>query len=155
MWKWLFDFRGECKVDRMMTAARARDALLASSMKLYRQLLQDESLDCEWQDQGLLMVYKSKHEFDAFRETSDFLKREFSVETVAYTGEEVRELEPALREGMAGGWHFTGDAHVVGADSRDDGIVEVVASWTAMSDTDRKALAQLTADLAFLREHDA
>ncbi len=112
LWKWLFHFSRECRVDRMLTAASGRNALLASSMKLYRELQQQKDFECEWQDRGLLLVYKSKHEFDEFRQTADLLKREFSIEAVPHAGEEVRELEPALREGMAGGWHFTSDAHV-------------------------------------------
>ena len=112
LWKWLFRFSRECTQARMMSAAVARNALLASSMSLYRDFIASEGIDCEWQDQGLLLVYKSKQDFEEYSATADLLQREFSIPSTPYTGEAVQQLEPTLRAGMAGGWHFTGDAHV-------------------------------------------
>ena len=112
LWKWLIQFSRQCTNDRMMHAARGRNALLASSMNLYRGIVREESIDCEWTDNGLLLVYKSQKEFDSYRATANLLKQEFGIEAVRYCGKEVKELEPALKSGMAGGWHFPGDAHV-------------------------------------------
>ena len=112
LWKWLYRFTRECSTDRMIHAAVARNALLASSMSLYRDFIESESVDCEWRDEGLLLVYKSAREFDQYAATAELLQREFSIQATAYAGEAVRELEPTLRAGMAGGWHFPGDAHV-------------------------------------------
>lgn len=112
LWKWLIQFTRQCTNDRMMHAAKGRHALLVSSMNLYREIVQEESIDCEWTDHGLLLVYKSQKDFDGYKATVDLLKREFDIEAVRYCGEEVKELEPALKSGMAGGWHFPGDAHV-------------------------------------------
>lgn len=112
LWKWFYKFSRQCRTDRVMRAAVGRNALLASSMSLYRQFLKDEPIDCEWTDNGLLLVYKSKHEFDAYAATAELLEREFQIHAVRYEGTTVNELEPTLRDGMAGGWHFTGDSHV-------------------------------------------
>lgn len=112
LWKWLLQFTRQCTNDRMMHAANARNALLASSMNLYRELIRDESIDCEWTDRGLLLVYKSAKDFEGYKATAELLNRQFSIEAVSYTGEAVKELEPSLKSGMAGGWHFPGDAHV-------------------------------------------
>ncbi|MCZ6710551.1 MAG: FAD-dependent oxidoreductase [Gammaproteobacteria bacterium] len=112
LWKWLYRFTRECTIDRMMHAAVARNALLASSMSLYRDFIASECVECEWQDRGLLLVYKSARDFDHYAATADLLQREFSIQATPYPGESVRQLEPTLREGMAGGWHFPGDAHV-------------------------------------------
>jgi D-amino-acid dehydrogenase len=112
LWKWLFRFTRECTTDRMMRAAVARNALLASSMSLYREFIASEGVECEWQDQGLLLVYKSAKEFHQYTATAELLQREFSIQATPYEGESVRQFEPTLREGMAGGWHFPGDAHV-------------------------------------------
>lgn len=112
LWKWLLQFTRQCTHDRMMHAANGRNALLASSMSLYREIVREESIDCEWTDRGLLLVYRSRKEFDDYRKTAELLKSEFEIESTAYPGEAVKELEPSLKKGMAGGWHFPGDAHV-------------------------------------------
>ena len=112
LWKWLIQFTRLCTNDRMMHAAKGRHALLVSSMNLYREIVQEESIDCEWTDHGLLLVYKSQKDFDGYKAMAELLMREFEIEAVRYCGEEVKELEPALKSGMAGGWHFPGDAHV-------------------------------------------
>ena len=95
-----------------MHAANGRNALLASSMSLYREIVTEESIDCEWTDRGLLLVYKSAKDFTDYKATAGLLQQEFGIEAVAYPGKEVKELEPSLKSGMAGGWHFPGDAHV-------------------------------------------
>jgi len=112
LWKWLLQFTRQCSTDQMMHAATGRNALLASSMNLYRQIVGEESIDCEWSDRGLLLVYKSVKNFDGYKATADLLKRRFEIEAVSYAGEAVKELEPSLKSGMAGGWHFPADAHV-------------------------------------------
>ncbi len=66
LWSWLVRFALRCRRGTMMQVAHARHALLASSMKLYRELVAEESLDVEWEDRGLLFVYKSSHEFAAY-----------------------------------------------------------------------------------------
>lgn len=125
LWKWFFKFSRECKTDRIMRAAAGRNALLASSMSLYREFLATEKIDCEWTDNGLLLVYKSKSEFDAYAQTAEMLKRDFNLEAVPYPGAAVNQLEPTLQDGMAGGWHFTGDAHVR-PDKLIGGLAEVI-----------------------------
>lgn len=112
LWKWLLQFTSQCTHDRMMRAANGRNALLASSMSLYREIVREEAIDCEWADRGLLLVYRSAKTFDGYRATAELLKREFGIEAVKYAGEAVKELEPSLKKGMAGGWHFPADAHV-------------------------------------------
>lgn len=112
LWKWLLQFAQQCSIDRMILAATGRNALLSSSMSLYREIVRKESIDCEWSDRGLLLVYKSGKDFEGYVETAALLKREFEIDAVAYPGEAVKELEPSLKSGMAGGWHFPGDAHV-------------------------------------------
>lgn len=112
LWKWLIRFTRQCTQERMMHAASGRNALLSSSMSLYRELVREEKIDCEWTDRGLLLVYRSQNDFEQYRSTAELLKREFGIEAVAYAGEAVKELEPTLRTGMAGGWHFPADSHV-------------------------------------------
>ena len=93
-------------------AQPARHALLASSMKLYRELVEDESLDIEWENRGLLLVFKSAHEFEAYGQIAALMRDEFGVVATAYDSTALTALEPALRPGPAGAWHYPGDAHL-------------------------------------------
>jgi len=112
LWTWFVRFARCCTKRHMESAALARHGLLQSSMTLYRQLLADEGLDCQWQDRGLLLVFKSSRTFDKFAATSRLLQREFAVSSRPFPGDDVASFEPALRPGLGGGWHFPSDAHV-------------------------------------------
>ena len=82
LWRWLLQFTRQCSTDRMMHAANGRNALLTSSMSLYHEFVQEESIDCEWTDRGLLLVYKSANDFDGYKETVELLTRQFEIEAV-------------------------------------------------------------------------
>ena len=85
-------FAGQCTESKMMRAAEGRNALLASSMTLYREFVQRENVECEWTDEGLLLVFRSKKEFVGYRKTADLLQREFGIPTDCYEGEAVKEI---------------------------------------------------------------
>ncbi|HJQ78843.1 MAG TPA: FAD-dependent oxidoreductase [Lacipirellulaceae bacterium] len=112
LWRWFMRFALGCRERHVMGRAAARHALLASSMKLYRQLIADESLDVEWDDRGLLLVFKSPHEFEGYERVAALVRDEFGVVASPYDGKQLTMLEPALRSGPAGGWHYPGDAHL-------------------------------------------
>ncbi|HEY3391779.1 MAG TPA: FAD-dependent oxidoreductase [Lacipirellulaceae bacterium] len=112
LWRWFMRFALGCRERHVMGRAAARHALLASSMKLYRQLIADEPLDVEWDNRGLLLLFKSPHEFDAHERIAALLRNEFGVVAAPYDSKQLTALEPALRSGPAGGWHYPGDAHL-------------------------------------------
>lgn len=112
LWGWLVRFALRCRKQAMMEAASARHSLLTSSMKLLRQLLDEERLDVEWQGSGLLFVYKSPQEFAAYEKTAALIRHEFGIQLVRYEGSQLTKLEPALRDDLAGGWHAPDDAHL-------------------------------------------
>jgi D-amino-acid dehydrogenase len=123
LWAWLARFAAGCRRGPMLRRAQARHALLASSMQLYRQLLAEESRNVEWEDRGLLVVHRSPHSFDEFRKVAAFLGEEFGIVATPYDRDQLLELEPALKSGPAGGWHFPGDAHL-----RPDRLMRELAS---------------------------
>jgi D-amino-acid dehydrogenase len=112
LWSWLARFALRCRQANMLEVAAARHAILSASMQLYRQLLAEESLDVEWDDQGLLFVYKTPGEFDGFAKSAEFLRSEFGVEMTPYAGPQLTEFEPTLRPELAGAWHCPTDAHL-------------------------------------------
>ncbi len=112
LWRWLYQFWRRCNRKDMLEAAIARHGLLQSSMDLYREFLALAGIDCEWKELGLLFVFQSGKAFDHYSHTNELLTREFGVTAKPYDSQELVKLEPALKEGLAGGWHYPTDCHL-------------------------------------------
>ncbi len=112
LWRWLANFALRCNRHSMLEAAPTIHQLLQSSLTLYEELLAEENLEVQWERRGLLFVYQDQHHFEAYREIDKLLTEQFQIPAVPYAGEAVRELEPALKSGLAGGWHYPGDCHL-------------------------------------------
>ncbi|MCO8124487.1 FAD-dependent oxidoreductase [Stieleria sp. TO1_6] len=112
LWRWLVQFSRHCNQQDFVHASRARHALLHSSRTQYRQFASQHGSAFQWQFQGLLLVYQSKQDFESYERHASELAQDFDVEVDRYDGDEVSQLEPSLRDGLAGGWHFPNDAHL-------------------------------------------
>jgi D-amino-acid dehydrogenase len=112
LWSWLWHFTRRCNRRDMLQSAHAMQPLLESSLALFHELIARESLDCDWQTRGLLFAFKSPTEMSAYADTDRLLRDEFHCPAKRYDGDEVVALEPALRTGLAGGWHYEEDAHL-------------------------------------------
>jgi D-amino-acid dehydrogenase len=112
LWWWLLRFATHCRKGHMLTAARARNTLLQSAMKLYRQMIAEEQLDVEWDDRGLLLVWKTSQEFEKYTPVAELCRKEFGIGPQRVEGHQLTTIEPALRPGLAGGWHWKCDAHL-------------------------------------------
>jgi D-amino-acid dehydrogenase len=112
LWSWLFRFARRCNARDMLTAGRACQALLDSSMSLYQRLLQDEAMECEWERRGLLFVYGTQAEFDRFARTNDLLSEHFQSPARRIAAAELCSFEPALKPDLAGGYYYEHDAQL-------------------------------------------
>jgi D-amino-acid dehydrogenase len=112
LWAWLWSFARRCKADCVIDSARGIQALLHSSMSLYRDLIERHNLDCEWEARGLLFAYRSRAHLDAYAQTNQLLSQSFDEPATIHTGDELLRLEPALKPGLAGGWYYHSDAHL-------------------------------------------
>ena len=126
LWSWLFRFARRCNVQDMLRAGHAIQPLLNSSRTLYDQLMAHEAFDCEWEAHGLLFVLQSAKGMEHFAHTDEFMRRYFDMGAKRYDGEAVRALEPALKPGLAGGWHYATDAQL-----RPD---KLMSSWRRILD---------------------
>jgi D-amino-acid dehydrogenase len=112
-WKWMLTFAANCNEQQMMLSGAGRHALLQSSATLYREVVQQESLEVEWTTDGLMFVFRDHHEFEAYRATNALLTEQFGVAAEPIEGSDALvEKEPALKAGLAGGWLYHGDAHL-------------------------------------------
>ena len=112
LWFWLAKFALRCNARHMLQAASARMPLLESSLHLYQELLEKEQLECEWQKNGLLYVYKDTAAMEGYRATDAFLTKHFALPAKRLEACELYELEPAIADDLAGGWYYEDDAHL-------------------------------------------
>jgi D-amino-acid dehydrogenase len=144
LWTWLFRFARRCNRTDMLAAGRACHALLHSSLGLYRELMQTEPLDCEWQARGLLFVYQTAMEMDAYAATDKLLREQFDLPAQRYDGAALTALEPALKPGLAGGWYYEEDAHL-----RPD---KLMSSWRRLLESRGVLVHERCAVKRFIRE---
>jgi D-amino-acid dehydrogenase len=71
-----------------------------------------EPFDCEWQPRGLLFPFRTQAGLEHHDQTAELLRTSFGTLMTRFAGDEVRDLEPALKRGLAGGWHYPADAHL-------------------------------------------
>jgi D-amino-acid dehydrogenase len=121
LWRWLYRFARRCNQRDMLASGRAIQALLASSRRLYDELMRQEEFDCEWTTGGLLFVIQSSAAMAHFAHADAVLRSEFSLAAERFDGPALNDLEPALKTGLAGGWLYRTDAHL-----RPD---RLMASW--------------------------
>lgn len=121
LWSWLLHFAGRCRREAMLKSAAGRHALLQSSKQLYQDLVASGTIECEWEDQGLLFVYNSRDDLDRYAEVDALVSEHFGISATRYDSEELTELEPALKPGLAGAWRYDCDSHL-----RPD---RLMASW--------------------------
>lgn len=113
MWLWLMDFARHCNTADMLRAGFARQALLDSSKAAYRELILGGVLnETEWEEKGLLFVFKTQQHFDHYAETDRLLREQYGLGAKPYNERELLALEPALKPGIAGAWLYECDAHL-------------------------------------------
>ncbi len=112
LWSWLLHFARRCNERDMIEAGRGIQPLLLSSLELYRDLVDRESLDCEFTSRGMLFAYKSERELESFAATDRLMREVFHAPAKRLDGSEMVALEPALKPGLAGGWYHEHDAHL-------------------------------------------
>jgi D-amino-acid dehydrogenase len=112
LWTWLWQFARRCNQRQMLEAGRALQAILEASMAEYRRLMAEETLDCEWRENGLLYVLQTEHGMREFAANDRLLSDEFGVQARRIEGRDLPSFDPALADGLAGAFHYEGDASV-------------------------------------------
>lgn len=122
--RWLWQFARRCNRRQMLAAAQHQKPILESSMREYESLCAGGAIDAEgaeWQRRGLLYVLRTERGMASFAAQDAMLRREFDVGARRIEGEQLPGFDASLRDDLAGGFHYEGDASV-----RPDGLT---ASW--------------------------
>lgn len=108
-WGWLF-YRHATPEHVERSIPILRDLSLLSKT-LYQDLAANGDTDFGWQERGLLMLYKTPVAEHDMAEEADIANRA-GVEARVLSGQQVQDLEPAVRVEVRGGVLFPGDAHI-------------------------------------------
>lgn len=112
LWNWFRRFALRCNQRDMIAAAHSLQVLLRLSRQLYDDLLQKTLIDVEWQNRGLLFVFRSPAAMEHYADTDRLLRDEFDLPATRYDANSLNRLEPSLRAGIAGAWHYPTDGHL-------------------------------------------
>ncbi|MAT68217.1 MAG: amino acid dehydrogenase [Planctomycetaceae bacterium] len=112
MWRWFWQFARRCTHRQMLAAGVHLKAILDSSMSEYRRLVAAEQLACGWESRGLLYVLLTSHGMQEFAATDRLLTEHFGVAARRIEGDQLPELDAALRPGLAGAFLYEDDAHL-------------------------------------------
>jgi D-amino-acid dehydrogenase len=112
LWNWMWQFARRCNQKQMLAAGAHLKAILDSSMVEYRQLLETESVDGQWKNDGLLYVLRSEHAMKEFADNDRMLSENFGVSATRIAGEDLPSMDPALKPGLAGAFHYEHDTSV-------------------------------------------
>ncbi|MCP3473510.1 D-amino acid dehydrogenase [Bradyrhizobium sp. CCGUVB1N3] len=109
---WMAQFVVSIPKYEVNTVTTARLAI--ESRAHLRRMAQEENIDFDCEDRGILHFYHTKAEFAAAAQVTALLAKG-GLERRAVTPEEIRSIEPALKGSFYGGFYtesdFTGDIH--------------------------------------------
>lgn len=112
LFKWMFQFAKRCTHKQMLAAGKPLQAILEDSMTEYHRLIKTHSFDCEWKEDGLLYVLRTKRGMDSFAKTDDLVTNHFGIPATRIAGEDLPEFDPGLKSGLAGAFLYPGDTSV-------------------------------------------
>ena len=108
--RWLLGFARHCNWRDFHAATTARLAILQRSRQLLAELVRDDKLECEFAEQGTLLVYRTAKLQKADEKKHAAMLESLGIEVQRLSGEQVEAMEPALKPGVAGGLFQPEDA---------------------------------------------
>lgn len=108
---WLIQFAAACNEANVQRALEPMKSLGQLSADNFARIIAEEKFECHYQITGFLNLYKNQNAFDEVRHEADFMQKH-GIPVSVYDKSKIGEVEPAVREDVLGGVHFTGDAHL-------------------------------------------
>ncbi len=108
-WGWLFYRHSTAEhVERSIPVLRDISLL---SKRLYQDLAANGDLEFEWQERGLLMLYKTASAEHEMADEAN-VANQAGIEAQVLNSQQVQDLEPNTRVDVRGGVLYPGDAHL-------------------------------------------
>lgn len=109
--QWLWQFYRSCSKDKAMQAAPILRDLNVFSKLSYRELAKNPELQFNFQEEGILMLFKNKKAQQAEIEAAE-LANKLGVEAQVSAHAELQRYEKNLKLDVLGGVFYPGDAHL-------------------------------------------
>ncbi|MCK5319340.1 MAG: FAD-dependent oxidoreductase, partial [Anaerolineales bacterium] len=111
LFKWLVQFAYHCRRKNIMASVHGRAALLKGAIDLYRSLIQEEGLECDWEILGALHAFCSFDELESHRAVDAFTAQ-FGISGKMMNRDDVLNMEPTLGNDIAGAWFYNQSAQL-------------------------------------------
>ncbi len=109
--QWLLQFYKSCNKTKVKKAIPALRDLSLWSKKLYQDLAQNEALDFNYEEEGLIMLFKNKKTQKEEIETAE-KANEIGIEAKVLSEAEVKNYETGTKTDTIGAVFYPGDAHL-------------------------------------------
>ncbi|MCP3899683.1 MAG: FAD-dependent oxidoreductase, partial [Desulfobacteraceae bacterium] len=109
--QWLLKFAAHCNSTHMREASNAKNDLLRYSLDLFNMLFSEETLQCDFEKKGLLLLFRDKQYSEKYKSTNAFLE-EYDFGAKQLNIDQAIKLEPAIKKNIAGVWHNDNDWHL-------------------------------------------
>ena len=108
---WLWRFRSFCKPEPYRQAVPLLRDLQRASLELYRELIAREALECNFEQSGGLVLFKTEQGLEkSMNEVRLMQENGLNIEVLG--PESVRDLEPAVQPDLSGGLIYHEDGHL-------------------------------------------
>ena len=108
---WLFHFSRNCSNKYMTLVIPYRYLMLKESRELYNKLIRDEYLDCDWKENGVLILCKDEKHMAEYTKANDKMK-EYGFPIKPFIGKDLFELEPSIKESVFGAWFRESESYL-------------------------------------------
>jgi D-amino-acid dehydrogenase len=108
---WLLKFAAKCNYAHFRHAVAARHALFTRSRELYVDLFKMENIACQWEQQGVLLVFKQRALLNQYQKINAVL-RPYGAAATRLSRAQLLQKEPALADDVCGAWYHPADSHI-------------------------------------------
>ena len=108
---WIWKFYRNCRPAQMLAGFQTLKKIGFESLAMMQHLVESESLNCDFQQQGWLMAYRSPHAFAHGVDETQFMQSH-GVEAQILNQQDPLSFEPFLREDIHGSIFFPKEAHL-------------------------------------------
>jgi len=109
--QWLWQFYKSCNPDKVATAIPALRDFSLWSKSLYQELARNPELNFNYEEEGLMMLFKNNKTRKEEIETAE-KANEIGVEAIVLDAEGVKKYETGTYTNIIGGVFYPGDAHL-------------------------------------------
>ncbi len=105
LFRWLWAFRTFCTDHHLSASMSALAPLGHASLDLFDALVESENLNCNYERSGYYEICRTDRGLREARHDAAMM-RQYGYHPREMEGDELREIEPAVLEGVEGGVHF-------------------------------------------------